>query len=122
MTGIKVAARIMLFGALFAASELPWAAPVHASPIRTARAACALAKARVAAQRRFPVSRIARCETHRAVDSPRGYYVLALYGWCREDVCGSTNMGWFAVQKATGRLFYWDVGEQKVGPPFAPRS
>jgi len=26
-------------------------------------------------------------------------------------------MGWFAVQKATGRVFEWDVAEQKLGLP-----
>ena len=121
MTGIKAAAATIVFGALLAASLLPWAAPVHAAPVRTGGAACALAKAHVSAQRRFPVSRIASCETISAVGSPRGFYVLALYGWCREDVCGSTNMGWFAVHKATGRVFEWDVGEQKLGPPISPK-
>jgi hypothetical protein len=26
-------------------------------------------------------------------------------------------MGWFAVQKATGRVFEWDVAELRLGPP-----
>ena len=45
------------------------------------------------------------------------YYVLALHS--RRDCDGicSTNMGWFAVEKATGRVFNWDVAEWKLGPP-----
>jgi hypothetical protein len=120
MNGIKAAAAMA--GALLATSMTLWPAPVHAAPVETARAACALAKAQVSAQRRISVSRIASCATIRAVDSPRGFYVLALYGWCRENICGSTNMGWFAVEKASGRVFDWDAGEQEVGRPIASRA
>jgi hypothetical protein len=120
MNGIKAAATMT--GALLAANMALWPAAVQAAPVRSAEAACALAKARVSAQRRFPVSRILSCETLRAADSPRGFYILALYGWCREDICGSTNMGWFAVQKRTGRLFEWNVGEQKVASRIASRD
>jgi hypothetical protein len=86
--------------------------------VKTAKSACAVAKARVSAQRHFPVSEVAFCDHVGAVDSPRGYYVLAFHGK-RTDcggICGSTNMGWFAVQKATGRVFEWDVAEDKLGP------
>jgi hypothetical protein len=62
-------------------------------------------------------STIAFCDH---ADSPPGYYVLALHSnrHC-EGIC-STNMGWFAVQKASGRIFEWDVGEQKLGSPIKP--
>ena len=117
MPGIKAAATAMVFEALLGAG----AAPVQAAPVSTEEAACAVAKAAVSAQRRFPVSRIRLCDTIDPVHSPRGFYVLGLHGWCREEICGSTLMGWFAVQKATGRLFEWNVAENKLGPPVASR-
>lgn len=101
---------------LLAASAFLWALPAGAAPVKTAKAACTLAKARAAALGRFPVSAIAFCDIIPADSSPNGYYVMALHG---RRHCGgicSTNMGWFAVEKATGRLFEWDVGEQKLGP------
>lgn len=112
---------MMAPGALIAASMALSCAPADAAPVRTAEAACAIAKARVSAHRRIPSSRVAACDTIRASSSPDGYYVLALYGRCGEPVCGSTNMGWFAVRKSTGRLFEWNVGEWTLGPPFGVR-
>ena len=103
---------------LLAASLLQSPAPVVAAPVATANAACDQTKAFVLARGDFPVSAIAFCDTVSPDSSPKGYYVLALHS--RRDCDGicSTNMGWFAVQKATGRVFEWDVAEQKLGPPF----
>ena len=115
MIGIEAAARIIGSAAPLAAGML-WATSAQAQPARTAGAACALAKARVAAYHHRALSSIPSCETLRAGDSPRGFYVLALRGWCREPICGSTLVGWFAVQKRTGRVFEWDVGEWRLGP------
>jgi hypothetical protein len=28
-------------------------------------------------------------------------------------------MGWFAVEKETGRVFEWDMAEEKLGPSIA---
>jgi hypothetical protein len=61
------------------------------------------------------------CETIGAVDGPHGYYVLALRGRCREQVCGSTLVGWYAVRKRTGCVFEWNVAEWKLGPPIGGR-
>jgi hypothetical protein len=115
MNGTKAAATMMVPAALLAASMLLWSAPMLAAPVLSAEAACAIAKARVSAHRRFPVSRIASCETIRATGSPEGYYILALYGRCREEVCGSTNMGWFAIERSTGRVFEWNVAGSRLG-------
>jgi len=85
-------------------------------PASTAEAACATATARVTAQRGLPTSHVALCDDIPEADGPRGYYVLALRAHCFEDVCGSTNMGWFAVQKATGDVFEVDdVTDWKLG-------
>ena len=91
-------------------------APVAAAPVRTAKAACALVKARVSARDQFPVSAIAFCDMIPEASVPKEFYVLALHGKrsdC-EGIC-STNMGWFAVQKSTGRVFEWDMAEDKLG-------
>lgn len=114
MTGIKAAPKIGWFTGPLAAMLL-WAAPAHATPVRSGEAACALAKARVAAHLHRTRASIPACETLRAVDSPRAYYILALRGWCRETICGSTLIGWFAVHKRSGRVFEWDVGEDRLG-------
>lgn len=121
MPRIKAAATAMVFGALLVAGGMACAAPFQARPVRTDDAACAVAKAGVSAQRRSPVSRIALCDTIDPLHSPRGFYVLGLYGWCREEICGSTLMGWFAVHTDTGRVFDWNMAENKLGPPIASR-
>ena len=89
----------------------------HAAQVRTGRAACAVAKVRVAASLHRPLTSIPYCETLRAVDSPHGFYIVGLRGRCREEICGSTLIGWYAVQKRTGRVFAWDVGESRLGAP-----
>ena len=91
-------------------------------PVTTAEAACAVATARVTAQRRLPTSHVALCDHIPGTASPRGYYVMALRARCPEGLCGSTNMGWIAVQKATGDVFEWDVADSKLGQPVADGS
>jgi hypothetical protein len=112
MSGFKAAAKMLVAGA-----ALPLAPSAHASPVGTGGAACAVAKARVAARLHRRLSSIPFCEPLRAADSPRGYYILALRGRCREEICGSTLIGWYAVRKRTGRVFEWDVGERRLGAP-----
>ena len=101
---------------LLAASLLQWPPPVGAAPVATEKTACDLTKARVAARGHFPVSVIAFCDIIGAEDSPRGYYVLALHSTRKCDGICSTNMGWFAIQKSTGRVFEFDLEEWKPGP------
>ena len=84
--------------------------------VTTAHAACVAATARVTAQRSLPTSHVAFCDDIPEAAGPRGYYVLALRAHCSEDLCGSTNMGWFAVQKATGDVFEVDdMTDWKLG-------
>lgn len=86
--------------------------------VASAAAACSIATARVTAELRLPRDHVANCDSSHPTDGLPGYYVLALYGRCREaDGCASTLMGWFAVQAATGELFEWDVAEWKLGRP-----
>lgn len=87
----------------------------NAAVVKTANAACQAVKTQVSAARHFPVSAIAFCDIIREQDSPKAYYVLALHSTRQcEGIC-STHMGWFAVQKSTGRVFEWDEAEEKLG-------
>jgi hypothetical protein len=110
MSGFRAAAIMMVAGA-----SLAFAPSAHASRVGTRGAACRVAKALVATRLHRPLSGIPFCEALRVADSPRGFYILALRGRCREDICGSTLIGWYAVQKRTGRVFEWEVGEWRLG-------
>ena len=103
--------------ALFTAALMLAAAAAKAEPVRTERAACNVVKTRVAAVRGFPTSSVAYCDVIPPDGSPAGLYVLALHSNRRCDGICSTTMGWFAVQRATGRVFEWDVAEDRLGPP-----
>lgn len=85
----------------------------------TAEAACTVATARVTAQRDLPTARVAMCDPVSEADSPDGYYVLGLRAHCGEELCGSTLMGWFAIERATGAVFEWDMAEGQVGAEVA---
>lgn len=101
------------------AVALLWSRPLNAAPVGSAEKACDVAKARTAALWHFPVSAIAFCEPIDEAHNPKGYFVVGLHGKrddCGGDVCGSTLMGWFAVEKKTGRVHEWDTAEMKVGP------
>lgn len=104
-------------GLLFAVGLFPSTAALDAAPARTAKAACERVKTRVAAVEHFRTSIVAFCDTVAAADSPRGFYVLALHSNRHCDGICSTNMGWFAVEKRTDRVFEWDVAEMKLGQP-----
>ena len=93
-----------------------------AEPVTSVQAACAAATAQVTAQRHLPISHVAVCDDLPEADSPEGYYLLALRAHCFDEICGSTNMGWFAVQKATGSVFEWDLAESKAGPAVSDGS
>jgi hypothetical protein len=86
------------------------------APVNDAESACAAATARVTAERGLPISHVAACDPNADVPELPGYYVLALRAYCREELCGSTNMAWFAVQKTTGNVFEInDVGDWTLG-------
>jgi hypothetical protein len=107
---------------LLAVSPLQWTTPVNAAPVRTPKAACERVKTRVSEVRHFAVSAVAFCDMIGPADSPKGFYVLSLHSNRRcEGIC-STNMGWFAVGKRTGRVFEWDIAEMRLGRPIGPHS
>lgn len=89
----------------------------NTAAVKTAKIACDVVKAQVSASRHFPVSAVAFCDILPEGSSAKAYYVLALHSRRQcQGIC-STNMGWFAVQKSTGRVFEWDDAEEKLGPP-----
>jgi hypothetical protein len=105
------------FGALLIAAGVTFSATKgNTAAVSKAKTACEIVKAQVSASRHFPISVIAFCDIIPARSSPKAYYVLALHSRRQcEGIC-STNMGWFAVQKLTGRVFEWDMAEEKPGP------
>lgn len=109
---------VTLTASLLLASLPPSAAVAGSTTVRTPHAACERVKAEIASRDQFDVRNVAFCDIISKADSPRGYYVLALHG-ARPDCGGicSTNMGWFAVQKTSGRVFEWDVAESILGAP-----
>lgn len=111
----SLAARAAL--ATLAALSLSGYAPKER--VANPEAACSLAAAQVTARRRLPTNYVASCDNIPEAEGLGGYYVLALLAHCREEVCGSTNMGWFAVKKTTGEVFEWDIADWKVGRPIA---
>ena len=51
----------------------------------------------------------------RTVDTNREYFVLGLHSDRRCDYMCSSLVGWFAVERSTGRVFDWDINEDVVG-------
>ena len=115
MSAFRTAAMLMA-----AEAALTVAPSARSSPGRSGRAACVVAKVRVAALLHRPLSRVPFCDTVRDSDVPRGFYLVVLHGRCREEICGSTLIGWYAVQRSSGRVFEWDVGESRLGKPLTP--
>lgn len=113
-------AAIFLAVNLFAAVLANDATPVSSGPVSSGKTACALAKSRFIARDHFPASRIGSCEVLSPRDSPRGFYVLVLRSNRKCDGICSTLLGWFAVEKATGRVFDWDVAEDRPGVELRP--
>ena len=89
-------------------------------PVTEAEQACAIAKTSLARRRDAPESVIALCDVIPADEAPGGYFVMALHSSRQCDGICSTNMGWFAVEKAIGDVFEWDVADWKLGPPAEP--
>lgn len=85
-------------------------------PVTTAEAACDVATARVTAEKHLPAGHVAYCDPIGEADGRPRYYIMGLRAHCLEDVCGSTLMGWFAVERATGDVFEVDdVAEWTLG-------
>jgi len=104
---------IMFF---LAAGLLQLASPANTEPVRTAEEACRAVKVQFSARHHVPISTIAFCDVIPAARRSSEYYILALQGR-RADCDGicSTNTGWFAVHKKSGRVFEWNMASDKLG-------
>ena len=87
---------------------------VQLAPVVSDEDACERAKEAVVDAHLYEMSQIASCEMS---DKPTGqeFYVMRLNGHCREDVCGSILLGWYGVERETGRVFDWDIAENRPG-------
>jgi hypothetical protein len=99
-------------------SLLQWPATLAAGStavarIKSEKEACDLTKTAVAARDHFPVSTVAFCDVIVPQAQPKSYYVLALHSNRKCDGICSTHMGWYAVEKATRRVYEWDINEDK---------
>ena len=116
---LRMAPSAAIAVALFATGSILQAASARTALVRTEKAACASLKRVMASKGHFPISRIAFCDTVAPEHGLKGYYVIGLHGKrddCGPDgICGSTLMGWFAVEKSTGRVFEFDLEEWKPG-------
>jgi hypothetical protein len=79
--------------------------------------ACELAKRAVAEAGDFSPSQIAGCDVSLDEETHKRHYVLRLNGYCREEICGSVLLGWYAVDRITAQVSEWDVAEWKLGRP-----
>jgi hypothetical protein len=113
---------IKLTALALAASAMLTAPPAEAQSVQSRTAACDLAERRAASRGYFnPGVVVGSCELVRAVDIPKGYYVLTLHSTRRCDHICSSLLGHFAVRRSTGQVFEWDVGEWRVGPEIRRR-
>jgi hypothetical protein len=96
-------------GTMLAMTSVPLsAAPERSKRVNTADVACQIVKSRISTTRHFRQSDIASCDIIPDASTPEGYYLLSLHSRRHCNGICSTNMGWFAVEKKTGRVFEWD--------------
>ncbi len=70
--------------------------------------ACDAVKGAVVSTGRFEADVINNCDFGSSDEAP-AYYVLRLNAHCREELCGSVLLGWYGVERDTGRVFDWDI-------------
>lgn len=62
----------------------------------------------------YRASQIAGCGEGQG-EAARNLTILRLNAHCREEICGSVLLGWYAVETGTGRVWEWDIGEEEFG-------
>lgn len=96
-------------------------APAESVPAAAEFQACETVKSAVVADGRYTRSQVAGCDAEDADRLP-GYITLRLDSYCREEVCGSVLLGWFAVESESNRVFDWIPGEETVGSELSPET
>lgn len=105
---------LMLAGSQTASSQI-------LGPVASPEAACSRAMEAYTAAYVQPLS-TSYCDVIPDDAEHPELYVLALRsGRECDDIC-SDLMGWFAVKKATGRVYHWEVGEQRLEDELLPSS
>jgi hypothetical protein len=108
-----------IYGILFSLTLVSGIPRIGYSSELSSKVACARLQARVAKLSGIPASGPKGlgwyCDF---ADSPRNdWFVIALRSGRRcEGIC-SNLMGWYAVQKSTGSVNDYDVGEMTIGGP-----
>lgn len=83
--------------------------------------ACDAIKAALVASKRFESRTIAGCDGVVNSENPSGFRIARVNGFCREEVCGSVLLGWYAVEERSGSVFeVADVGDWTLGPQVNP--
>jgi hypothetical protein len=88
--------------------------PVNAASVSSDDEMCELAKDAVSAEGLYDKTIMAGCDGG-VSEEMSDYYILRLNSHCQEDVCGSVLLGWYAVEKDTGRVFVWNVADWSLG-------
>lgn len=83
---------------------------------------CELVKRAVAKRGDYREAQIAGCDRSAPNEDFKGYAVVRLNAYCREEICGSVLLGWYAVQLGSGRVFEWNVADWQLGPEIRPAS
>ncbi len=92
-----------------------------AGPVGSPDAACLQAMASYAVAYVQPLS-TAYCDIIPDDASPTEFYVLALRsGRACDGIC-SDLMGWFGVERSTGKVYDWDITENLPGEPILARG
>ena len=67
----------------------------------------------------YPEAQIAGCNGGPSEDNSNIYH-FRLNGVCREEICGSVLMGWYAVDKKSGRAWELDINDYSHGLEITP--
>ncbi|WP_066533079.1 hypothetical protein [Erythrobacter sp. CCH5-A1] len=107
--------------ALLAAAVLASCAVAEESgPITSDDQACERVMEVLVANQVYRAEQMQNCEIS-LEDRHPGYYVGRVNAYCHEPICGSVNLGWYAVEAKTGKVLKYDMAEQFLGKPF-PRQ
>nr|WP_315382716.1 hypothetical protein [uncultured Sphingomonas sp.] len=110
---------VFMAAALALSSAIGSAVPASSAtayPVRSKASACVAIKKRVSSAHRIPIKNITFCDVASLRDSPRGFYIMAIHSHRECDGICSTLMGWYAINRANGRIFEWSVADQQIGP------
>lgn len=108
--------------ALLATAVLASCAAADASgPVTSDDQACQRVMEVLVANKVYRPEQMQNCEIGLDENNP-GYYFGRVNAYCREPICGSVLLGWYAVEAKTGTVHQWNYSDWAVGEPFAKQS